>query len=133
MPETRQPVQPVEVDYTCDQCGEGKMRPTGEVLTSYPPKHPHCCDKCGARQTFTDVCYPHVTFKSRVDNPTDVMVVYRTLLRKYIAHVAAAEGNSFATDFTRLAPCHMGEDEFTVKELVALEEIEKEMLPNEDL
>lgn len=40
------------------------------------------------------------------------VIDYRELLIKYVAHVAAAEGISFATD-TNLAPCKMLSMEFT--------------------
>ena len=63
MSEERLPVQTVCVDYVCDSCGEGHMRPTGLTLTSHPPQYPHLCDKCAASAVFT-VIYPqllHVT------------------------------------------------------------------------
>lgn len=42
-------------------------------------------------------------------------VNYKILLIKYVSHVAAAEGVSFATDVD-LAPCGMRSMEFTDKE-----------------
>jgi hypothetical protein len=52
MAETRKPVNMVEVDRTCDQCGVGKMRPTGDCLTVHPPLFRHTCDRCGHRVTY---------------------------------------------------------------------------------
>jgi hypothetical protein len=45
---------------------------------------------------------------------------YRALLIKYVSHVAAAEGVSFATSID-LAPCKMLSREFTAEEKWALE------------
>lgn len=47
------------------------------------------------------------------------MVDYRLLLTKYVAHVAAAEGEAFATSYN-IAPCDMLNLEFTEEELVDL-------------
>lgn len=59
----------------------------------------------------------------------DETVDHRELLRKYMAHVVQAEGPGFATNFARLSPCDMGEDNFTAQELRSLEEIGKEVSP----
>lgn len=63
MSEILREVKQVEIDYTCDACGTGKMRPTGATLMSSPPKHPHKCNSCGAEQTFRGVKYPHLTYR----------------------------------------------------------------------
>lgn len=47
---------------------------------------------------------------------------YRALLKKYIQHVGAAEGDAFARD-ADMAPCEMGEWEFTAEERAALERL----------
>lgn len=47
---------------------------------------------------------------------------YRTLLKKYIAHAAAAEGSNFALD-VNLAPCGMLDMEFSESERMALNEV----------
>jgi hypothetical protein len=51
---------------------------------------------------------------------------YKTLLVKYVAHVAAAEGSSFATDYYRMSPCNLLEHEYSVEEA---EVLEKEIFP----
>lgn len=62
MPEARQAMVPVQIDYVCDRCGQGRMRPTGMTLTSNPPQYPHACTACDARGTFL-VIYPTVRFE----------------------------------------------------------------------
>ncbi len=52
MPLTQSPLRPIQVDRVCDKCGEGRMRPTGVALASYPPLFPHKCESCGAIDTF---------------------------------------------------------------------------------
>lgn len=52
-------VNPVEIDYACDTCHDGRMRPTGEAYLTNPPRYLHRCNKCGAEQTF-GVCYPYI-------------------------------------------------------------------------
>jgi hypothetical protein len=59
MSEKVTPVQTVLVDYVCDSCGEGEMRPTGLVIDTYPQQYPHFCSKCGTGKTFP-VTYPMV-------------------------------------------------------------------------
>ena len=58
---TQRPIRPIEIDFTCDSCGEGKMRPTGVMLCSNPPQFPHTCINCGAEQTFREK-YPMVRY-----------------------------------------------------------------------
>lgn len=49
MAERNFPIQVVGVEYICDKCGIGTMKPHGEVawLTD-PVQYPHSCTKCGA-------------------------------------------------------------------------------------
>lgn len=62
MSELKVEVKPVEVDYGCDQCGKGMMRPTGIALLSNPVKYPHKCSICGYEMIFL-VKYPSVRFE----------------------------------------------------------------------
>jgi hypothetical protein len=49
---------PVEIDYVCDDCGQGRMRRSnGVTLFSDPPQYEHACDHCGAVKRFR-VSYP---------------------------------------------------------------------------
>lgn len=57
--EKREPVQAYRVTKLCQECGE-EMTPTGMVLDSYPPQHPHQC-KNGHRDTFYEM-YPRIEF-----------------------------------------------------------------------
>jgi len=41
--ETRRKVKTIEVDYKCPNCDTGFLRPTGQVLTSFPAQYRHCC------------------------------------------------------------------------------------------
>ena len=61
MSETTTPLICVRREYRCDECGTGKMLPTGYTLTSFPPQYPHSCDSCGAYQVLGR-CYPLVEF-----------------------------------------------------------------------
>ena len=51
------------VECICDNCGEGKMKPTGTCLTSNPPQYPHVCDKCGATVTVLDMTFPYKSYE----------------------------------------------------------------------
>lgn len=62
MSEIRSEVRTVEIDMICDECGDGRMRPSGTVLTTYPPKFPHECDKCGHVEVY-NVRYPYVIYE----------------------------------------------------------------------
>ena len=55
-------VQTLKVDYECDKCGVGYMRPTGQCLTPDPPLYPHICTNCGHHQTFR-VTYPYIDYQ----------------------------------------------------------------------
>ncbi len=45
--EVRKEVKTYQVDYECDECKRGILKPTGKVLTSKPPKYPSKCTYCG--------------------------------------------------------------------------------------
>ena len=61
--EERNEVKIVKVDFKCPQCPDGHLRPTGTVLTSYPPQYPHMCDSvnCDYGQTFS-LTYPYIDY-----------------------------------------------------------------------
>ena len=42
------------VDYLCDKCSEGWMRPNGIAYMSYPARYVHICNKCGNKDVFTE-------------------------------------------------------------------------------
>lgn len=63
MSETEKQLEAYEVDYACDQCGLGSMRPTGVVFETYPPKYPHACTHCGATQLFFKR-YPETRYRT---------------------------------------------------------------------
>lgn len=46
MPETRRPVRPVLVEYTCDECESGTLNATDIVLSTQPPQYQHQCNGC---------------------------------------------------------------------------------------
>ena len=56
---THQESTPIVNDHLCDSCGIGYMRPTGNVLTVYPPKFPHLCNHCGHSGVYNER-YPNV-------------------------------------------------------------------------
>ena len=62
MPEIEYPVKAHEIDYTCDECGEGLMRPTGASLMTSPPYYPHVCTVCRKVENFRDTRYPYTVY-----------------------------------------------------------------------
>lgn len=65
MAEETKEVKTFTVDYKCPVCDDGYLRPTGTVLTSYPPQYPHMCNResgCGYGETFNKI-YPHIDYK----------------------------------------------------------------------
>ena len=70
MPETQEPVRPVLVDFTCDSCGKGKMRPDpvesmlltlNEATHQHSVKFKHTCTECGCKATYS-VKYPTIKY-----------------------------------------------------------------------
>ena len=47
MAEMKTAVRTFKIDYVCDECGEGRMRPSGFVYDTNPPSYVHACNKCG--------------------------------------------------------------------------------------
>jgi len=58
MPIFRQRADCTAVDFVCDECGDGRMRPNGEVMYTDPLKYYHECNNCGNKQAF-DKTYPY--------------------------------------------------------------------------
>lgn len=65
MPETFAPITPLLVNYGCDKCGTN-MVPAGQAYLTNPPRYPHICPKCGARDTFSET-YPVIRWYSPAD------------------------------------------------------------------
>lgn len=61
MAQMKTPVQTVRVDYVCDKCREGVMRPLNIMLTVYPPLYPHRCTHCDAEKTLWET-YPYIDY-----------------------------------------------------------------------
>lgn len=61
MSEIRSKLQVFELDYACDKCGNGRMRPEGVVYPTSPPQYPHVCDNCGSKMTFRAM-YPRIAY-----------------------------------------------------------------------
>lgn len=61
MPEIEKEVKQVLVEYFCDLCHTGKMKPTGVALLTYPAQYPHVCDnpECEERDRFGKT-YPYL-------------------------------------------------------------------------
>lgn len=59
MAEERYKVKTYEIDFRCDICKKGYMRPTGEVIATYPMQYPHKCTFCGAEMTISGHNYPY--------------------------------------------------------------------------
>lgn len=58
--------------------------------------------------------------KDYLDDRLVKAVSYKAILKKYVMHVAQAEGECFACS-RNMSPCDMGEDEFTEEEWATLE------------
>lgn len=58
------PVTQVEVDEICDVCQKGRMRPTGQCFSCYPPVYEHICTDCCARCNFEQT-YPHLAYRKQ--------------------------------------------------------------------
>lgn len=69
MAETFTPVLPVQVDYICDACGKGSLKPTGEVKTSNPPWYVHQCKSCLQYSSHRNQ-YPYIKYEAVNDNTT---------------------------------------------------------------
>ena len=53
-------VQQYQIDYDCDDCKEGMMRPIGNIIEgSDPPLYPHICNNCGEKEVNFEVMYPY--------------------------------------------------------------------------
>lgn len=55
------PIRSIKVDYKCEECNKGYMRPTGLMLTSNPPKFPHKCNICDHEEIFYEK-YPTIRY-----------------------------------------------------------------------
>jgi hypothetical protein len=62
MTEVKRKLIPYRVNYVCDKCVKGHMKPTKEVLLSNPPQYPHVCDYCGEKKTFWKR-YPRIEYE----------------------------------------------------------------------
>jgi len=45
--EREYPTETVIIEYICDTCSIGAMKPTGKALLCKPPLYVHKCDSCG--------------------------------------------------------------------------------------
>ena len=60
MAEIKYEVKTYEIDMVCDKCGQGSMRPLGNiVLTTHPIQYPHQCTNCGNVENYT-IQYPYI-------------------------------------------------------------------------
>jgi len=60
------PIRPIRVDYKCDKCNVGYMRPNGKMIhaiytSQYRVEFVHICTHCGVDQKFTEK-YPTVRY-----------------------------------------------------------------------
>jgi DNA-directed RNA polymerase subunit RPC12/RpoP len=61
MPEVKQEVRPIEVNYLCDNCGKGMMSARGEMDPESGDIEHHCVI-CDHEQTFKWRAYPHIDY-----------------------------------------------------------------------
>jgi hypothetical protein len=65
MPMTRKNVRPVEIDYVCDKCGQGKMRSYANLMSNPVQFRHRCtnwCNGCDFELTRT-FKYPYVEYE----------------------------------------------------------------------
>ncbi len=64
MAEIEYPVLPIEVDYICDSCKKGRMRPpkNGATQATNPIKFQHECLNCG-KGAFFPLHYPLLRYQ----------------------------------------------------------------------
>ena len=67
MAEEKYKVTTYEIDFKCDVCEEGYMRPTGEVLLTFPMQYPHRCNHCGAEMIVREHTYPYTVVEKVID------------------------------------------------------------------
>ena len=59
------PVSVFIIHFQCDECNEGEMMPTGEVIEAIAPNPPsvvHQCTNCAAKMLFTGMQYPRIEY-----------------------------------------------------------------------
>ena len=57
MAEQNFPVEILGVDYICDDCGRGQMRPEEPAMSLDPPGYRHACNACGVSRILANL-YP---------------------------------------------------------------------------
>lgn len=62
MAEVMVDVKTIKVDMICEMCGNGRMRPNGQVVTTLPPWYMHYCTDCGYGAEFP-VQYPYFKYE----------------------------------------------------------------------
>jgi len=74
--EQRIEVKTIQVDFKCPKCISGFLRPTGMVLSTYPPQYPHKCNNpnCDYHERFMEVSYPYTTYERITQSNTDGIV-----------------------------------------------------------
>lgn len=62
--ENKKPVNVYLIEYLCDACNIGYMRPTGKVLLTYPPTYEHRCTHCDVHNNF-GIDYPRIEYEDK--------------------------------------------------------------------
>ena len=61
--EIKAEVKTYKVDYLCDECKVGYMRPTGRAFPTHPMKFQHKCTNCENTKTFLEA-YPVTRYEN---------------------------------------------------------------------
>ena len=61
MPEQKQEVKPIQINYVCDACGTGMMSPSSEMDPASGDIEHHCLI-CDHKQTFQWRPYPRIDY-----------------------------------------------------------------------
>ena len=62
--ETETPVEVLSLEYVCDHCHRGKMRPVrnAEPMFCLPAPYPHFCGECGHLANLSKL-YPDIIYR----------------------------------------------------------------------
>lgn len=60
----------IKIDYICDICNIGYMRPTSINNPNFPNEYQHICNniKCNHIQNFFETNYPYIMYESKLNH-----------------------------------------------------------------
>lgn len=63
-------IKSIKIDYCCDICNIGYMRPTGINNPKFPSEYQHMCNNltCNHIQNFIETNYPYIMYESKLNH-----------------------------------------------------------------